>query len=153
MTLAGERGDVTPRDWHARPAPALRGGGDGDEPFHGAPLGFRVRLRRDLRLGVTPGLRSFWELARVMLPAYGIALVPERLGAIGWRSWAARPLLSLLGLPGDPAVALVVGYLLDIYAAVARCRPGSLALGFRCRLRRQPGRSGTLTRRTDFPYC
>jgi spore maturation protein SpmB len=96
-------------------------------PPHGAPSeaasplpepGLSARLRRDLRIGVKAGLQTFWELARVMIPAYGITLVLERLGVIQWLAHLARPLMSLLGLPGDAAVPLMVGYVLNIYAAV-----------------------------------
>jgi hypothetical protein len=83
-----------------------------------APPGLRERLRRDFRLGLRSGLRTFWELARVMIPAYGATLVLERLGVIEWLAAVARPLMSLLGLPGDAAVPLIVGYVLNIYAAV-----------------------------------
>lgn len=83
----------------------------------GAP-GSRSRLRRDLRRGALAGLQTFWDLAKVMVPAYGITLVLDRLGAIEWLTHLARPLMSLLGLPGDAAVPLVVGYVLNIYAAV-----------------------------------
>ncbi len=53
-----------------------------------------------------------------MIPAYGATLVLERLGVIQWLAQLARPLMSLLGLPGDAAVPLMVGYFLNIYAAV-----------------------------------
>ena len=53
-----------------------------------------------------------------MVPAYGVTLALERLGVIEWLAYLARPLMSLLGLPGDAAVPLVVGYVLNIYAAV-----------------------------------
>ncbi|MFA4966020.1 MAG: nucleoside recognition domain-containing protein, partial [Thermoleophilia bacterium] len=84
----------------------------------GPQVGRGARLRRDLRLGVAAGLRTFWELTRVMVPAYGITLVLQYLGVIEWLARAARPLMELLGLPGDAAVPLVVGYVLNIYAAV-----------------------------------
>ena len=92
-------------------------------PPSGAPSpqpspGLGARLRRDLRIGVKAGLQTFWELARVMIPAYGVTLVLERLGVIQWLADLARPLMSLLGLPGDAAVPLMVGYVLNIYAAV-----------------------------------
>src|SRR5665647_2584570 len=80
--------------------------------------GLGARLRRDLRIGVKAGLQTFWELARVMIPAYGVTLVLERLGVIQWLAHLARPLMSVLGLPGDAAVPLMVGYVLNIYAAV-----------------------------------
>ena len=81
-----------------------------------APL--RQRLLRDLRRGVRAGLQTFWELARVMVPAYAVTLVLQYVGVIDWLARAARPLMSLLGLPGDAALPLVMGYVLNIYAAV-----------------------------------
>jgi hypothetical protein len=80
------------------------------------------RLLRDLRAGLRAGLVTFWELARLMVPAYGITLVLQYVGAIAWLARAARPLMSLLGLPGDAALPLVVGYVLNIYAAVGSMR-------------------------------
>jgi hypothetical protein len=98
----------------AAPAPGAAFGEPSPQP---AP-GLGARLRRDLRIGVKAGLQTFWELARVMIPAYGVTLVLERLGVIQWLAHLARPLMSLLGLPGDAAVPLMVGYVLNIYAAV-----------------------------------
>src|SRR5450756_1422528 len=95
------------------PAPGAAFGEPSPQP---AP-GLGARLRRDLRIGVKAGLQTFWELARVMIPAYGVTLVLKRLGVIQWLAHLARPLMSLLGLPGDAAVPLMVGYVLNIYAA------------------------------------
>ncbi|OPZ45483.1 MAG: hypothetical protein BWY94_01312 [Actinobacteria bacterium ADurb.BinA094] len=95
--------------------PAARGPG---EPLPQPPHSFWDAARRDLRLGVLSGLRTFWELAKVMIPAYGITLVLDRLGVIARLAGVARPLMQVLGLPGDAAVPLVVGYVLNIYAAV-----------------------------------
>ena len=75
-------------------------------------------VRRDARAGVVSGMRTFWELARVMVPAYGVTLLADYLGVIRLLADAARPVMTLLGLPGDAAVPLVVGYVLNIYAAV-----------------------------------
>ena len=96
------------------PAPGAAFGEPSPQP---AP-GLGARLRRDLRIGVKAGLQTFWELARVMIPAYGVTLVLERLGVIQWLAHLARPLMSLFGLPGDAAVPVMVGYVLNIYAAV-----------------------------------
>jgi hypothetical protein len=87
-------------------------------PLPAPPLGFWPTVRRDLKLGVISGLQTFWDLAKVMIPAYGLTLALQQLGVIGWLSELARPLMTALGLPGDAAVPLVVGYVLNIYAAV-----------------------------------
>jgi hypothetical protein len=87
-------------------------------PLPQPPQGLWPTVRRDIRLGALAGLQTFWDLAKVMIPAYGLTLALQRLGVIGWLSGLARPLMSALGLPGDAALPLVVGYVLNIYAAV-----------------------------------
>jgi len=79
---------------------------------------FGRALRRDLPRGVRSGLATFWSLARAMVPAYGLALILEKLGVITVIAHVAQPVMSLLGLPGSAAVPLVLGYVLNIYAAV-----------------------------------
>lgn len=79
---------------------------------------FGRALRRDLPRGVRSGLATFWSLARAMVPAYGLALILEKLGVITVIAHVAQPVMSLVGLPGSAAVPLVLGYVLNIYAAV-----------------------------------
>ncbi len=95
--------------------PGARGPG---EPLPQPPRGVWSTARRDLRVGVLSGLHTFWMLTKVMIPAYGVTLALERLGVIARLAGVARPLMQSLGLPGDAAVPLVVGYVLNIYAAV-----------------------------------
>ena len=92
-----------------------------------APPGLRARLRRDTVLGLKAGVGTFWHLARFMIPAYGMALVLEELGVIEVLARAAAPVMSLLGLPGEAAVPLVVGWVLNIYAAVGAMEALSLS--------------------------
>ena len=75
-------------------------------------------LHADLRRGLRSGLRTFWDLIKMMVPAYFIALLLERVGVIEVVAQGAEPLMSLLGLPGEAAVPLVVGYVLNVYAAI-----------------------------------
>lgn len=78
----------------------------------------RETLRRDLVAGVRSGLVTFVTLARVMLPAYAAALVLQKLRVIDALARVAHPVMKLMGLPGGAAVPLVVGYVLNIYAAI-----------------------------------
>jgi hypothetical protein len=101
------------------PTPADGASLDGGVRGPATPAGsLRERLLRDVRRGLRSGLHTFWVLARVMVPAYGVTVVRERLGVITGLAGLTRPLMSRLGLPGDAAVPLVVGYVLNIYAAV-----------------------------------
>jgi hypothetical protein len=82
------------------------------------PIGRRAALTRDLRRGVIAGVQTFWTLAKAMIPAYGLTLVLQQLGVIDWLADVAAPLMVAIGLPGEAAVPLVFGYVLNIYAAV-----------------------------------
>jgi hypothetical protein len=93
------------------PVPAAEAGPDDHVPLKEA-------VRRDVVAGLRAGVGTFWDLAKVMVPAYGATLILERLGVIAWLAQATRPVMSLMGLPGDAALPLVVGYVLNIYAAV-----------------------------------
>ncbi len=75
-------------------------------------------FRRDLLLGVRSGLATFWMLTRTMVPAYGAALILEKIGAVDLLARVAQPVMSLLGLPGKAALPLVLGYILNVYAAI-----------------------------------
>ncbi len=98
-------------------------------PEQPAPPGaLRAQLRRDLVVGLKAGVATFWQLARFMIPAYALALILERLGAIDALARAASPLMSLLGLPGEAALPLVIGYVLNIYAAVGAMQALSLSV-------------------------
>jgi hypothetical protein len=79
---------------------------------------FLTSLRRDLPRGIRSGLETFWSLAKAMIPAYALALVLQKLGVITALAHVAQPVMSLMGLPGSAAVPLVLGYVLNVYAAV-----------------------------------
>jgi spore maturation protein SpmB len=83
--------------------------------------------RLDIRAGVTAGAKSglatFWDLAKVMLPALLGAIILQRIGAIGALAHVAAPVMHLLGLPGSAAVPLIVAWVLNLYAAIGAMTP------------------------------
>jgi hypothetical protein len=96
-------------------------------PDGAVPTGLRAQVRRDVVLGLKAGLKTFWQLARFMIPAYALALVLEYLGVVEALAEASAPVMSLLGLPGEAALPLIVGYVLNIYAAVGAMQALSLS--------------------------
>lgn len=94
------------------------GGGRGDGPGVTVAAPSSGAFAVDLRRGLRAGLGTFWDLIKMMVPAYFVALLLERLGVIAVLAKGAEPVMSLLGLPGEAAVPLVVGYVLNIYAAI-----------------------------------
>lgn len=88
------------------------------------PVASRLpRLRHDAVAGTKSGLVTFWDLAKVMVPAYLAALILQKVGAIDALAQAAAPVMHLVGLPGSAAVPLVVGWVLNIYAAIGSMQP------------------------------
>jgi hypothetical protein len=84
-------------------------------------------LAGDLRRGVVAGLESFWDLAKVMVPAYFLALSLQEFGAVKVLARVAAPAMGLLGLPGDAALPLMLGYFLNLYAAIGTIQALSLS--------------------------
>lgn len=91
----------------------------------------RPPARLDVRAGVIAGARSgvgtFWDLAKVMLPALLAAIILQRIGAIGALAHVAAPVMHLLGLPGSAAVPLIVAWVLNLYAAIGAMTPLGLS--------------------------
>jgi len=83
-------------------------------------------LTRRLRLGLERGLRACWVLFRISVPTYIVMDLLARLGVIAAIGKACAPLMGLFRLPGEAAIAVLLGYLVNIYAATAAA--GSLGL-------------------------
>lgn len=79
-----------------------------------------------LQRGLSKGLNTTWVLAKVVIPVYLIMALLGQTPILGWLAKLAQPLMSLLGLPGEAATALVIGNGLNIYAALGAI--GSLQL-------------------------
>ncbi|NMB24458.1 MAG: nucleoside recognition protein [Firmicutes bacterium] len=69
--------------------------------------------------GLRSGLDTIWELAKVVIPLTVVISVLKETGWLGLLAVKMEPLMSLLGLPGEAALALVVGYFVNIYSAIA----------------------------------
>lgn len=68
--------------------------------------------------GFMNGLRTTGVLLRVVIPVFGFVKVLEHTPLIGWISKTCDPLMGLLGLPGEAALAMVTGMVFNFYAAV-----------------------------------
>ncbi|NLK07409.1 MAG: nucleoside recognition protein [Firmicutes bacterium] len=69
--------------------------------------------------GLKNGINTVWELAKVVIPLTILISVLKETGLLGTLAGKMEPLMSLLGLPGEAALALVVGYFVNIYSAIA----------------------------------
>lgn len=77
--------------------------------------------------GFLVGLGTTWELTKIVLPIYFIVtflkFTPIMDTLAGWLS----PAMQMVGLPGEAAIALVLGNLLNLYAALGAITPLGLS--------------------------
>ncbi len=92
-------------------------------PPAGAAAG---RLGARLRRGLRRGGHTCWLLFRVTVPTFVAMDLLKRLGVVAALGAACAPAMGLFRLPGEAAIALVLGYLVNVYSATAAL--GSLGL-------------------------
>lgn len=68
--------------------------------------------------GVRKGFETMWILGKTLVPAYIVVHLLAKTPLLGWLSDVTGPWLHWIGLPGEAAVPLVLGLLLNLYAAV-----------------------------------
>ena len=71
-----------------------------------------------LKAAFRKSLQTSWVLIRVLLPAYIVVDLLKQTPVIPALGRAFGPMMAPLGLPGEAALALVLGCLANLYAAV-----------------------------------
>ncbi|MFC1475656.1 nucleoside recognition domain-containing protein [Candidatus Zixiibacteriota bacterium] len=79
----------------------------------------RPSFRQTLGAGLHKGLGSYWMLCKVMVPVYVIMTVLAQTPVLPWIAGICAPLMKYLGLPGDAAMALILGMTINLYASIA----------------------------------
>lgn len=83
-------------------------------------------MRDELRRGLRRAAHTCWVLFRVTVPTFIVIDLLRRLGVIDTIGAACAPAMSLFRLPGEAAIAVLLGYLVNLYTATAAL--GSLGL-------------------------
>lgn len=68
--------------------------------------------------GAKAGLRTTWELAKVVIPTAVVVAVFRSSGLLDAITAFFAPYMGLFGLSGQAAVVLFSGYFVNLYAAV-----------------------------------
>jgi len=76
--------------------------------------------------GLKNGLLTTWELALIMVPIYLLMTILSHTPVLQWIGRICRPMMELMGLPGEAAMGVVLGNLLNLYAAIGAVAPLSL---------------------------
>lgn len=71
-----------------------------------------------LKKGLISGLSTTWALGKIIFPITLLVTILQHTPVLQWVIKAVSPLMNLIGLSGDAAIPLVLGYVLNIYAAI-----------------------------------
>ncbi|MCL6449396.1 MAG: nucleoside recognition protein [Armatimonadetes bacterium] len=68
--------------------------------------------------GLHKGLFTLWEMTKIVIPVYLAVTFFKYTPVLDWIIKACAPLMHLFGLSGEAAVPLVLGNVLNLYAAI-----------------------------------
>jgi len=71
-----------------------------------------------IKRGLVHGFSVVFVLAKTIIPIYFVITFLEHTPVMELLAKGLTPYMSVLGLPGEAAIALVLGFLLNIYAAL-----------------------------------
>lgn len=75
-------------------------------------------LPNSVKTGLKKGLETTWMLAKVIIPVYIFVTILKYTPVIDWITILFEPVMGLFGLPGEAAIVLVLGNVLNLYAAI-----------------------------------
>lgn len=77
------------------------------------------RLLKASKVAIKPSLKSIVWLLKIMIPvSLGVKLL-EYFGILQWMAELIKPVFAFWGLPGESALVILSGALLNIYSAIA----------------------------------
>jgi hypothetical protein len=71
-----------------------------------------------MKRGLLVGLKTTWTLGKIIFPITLIMAILQYTPILPWLAKAITPFMQLFGLTGDAAIPLVLGYFLNLYAAI-----------------------------------
>lgn len=71
-----------------------------------------------LKRGIMSGLHITWELSKILVPIYFIVTFLKHTPIIDRVAIISAPLMGVFGLPGEAAIALVLGNIVNLYATI-----------------------------------
>ncbi|WP_347488453.1 nucleoside recognition domain-containing protein [Desulfoscipio sp. XC116] len=68
--------------------------------------------------GLYKGFSTIWDLVRVIVPVYVVVTFLKYTPIMDWIAGLFAPVMHFFGLPGEASLVLVLGKLINIYAAI-----------------------------------
>jgi len=76
------------------------------------------KVGSSLQKGLLSGLKTTWILAKVIFPVTLIVTLLQSTPILPWLMDLLSPAMRLIGLPGEAAIPLVLGNVLNLYAGI-----------------------------------
>ena len=87
----------------------------------------QTQFHSTLKRGFLNGLSIIFVMVKVIVPCYIAIEFIKYAGLIDVIGRIFKPFMSFLGLPGEAALGLIAGYLINLYAAIAVLTPLNLS--------------------------
>ncbi|KXZ39701.1 hypothetical protein SAMN05661008_00621 [Alkalithermobacter thermoalcaliphilus JW-YL-7 = DSM 7308] len=84
-------------------------------------------LLRSIKDGFKKGVETTWILSKVIIPVYLFVTILKYTPVINWIESIFKPFMSIFNLPGEAAIILVLGNVLNLYAAIGAMSAISLS--------------------------
>lgn len=75
-------------------------------------------MQKSLTEGFRKGIETTWMLAKVIIPVYICVTFLKYTPVIDWIAYICKPMMGLFNLPGEAALVLVLGNVLNLYAGI-----------------------------------
>ncbi len=86
------------------------------------------KISKTIINGFKNGLNITWILAKTIIPVYFFVNFLSYIGVLEWISNVFIPVMNIFGLPGKAAIVIVLGNVLNLYAAIGAIASISLSV-------------------------
>jgi hypothetical protein len=77
-----------------------------------------IKILGILKNGLKSGINTTWLLTKIIVPVYFIITILKYTKILDYIALFFAPAMKFLGLPGEAAVVLVLGNVVNLYAAI-----------------------------------
>ena len=84
-------------------------------------------LATSVKNGLINGLKCSWFLIKIIIPVYFFITILRHTPAMDWLTAVFAPAMGIFHLPGEAALPIITGFVLDEYGVIAAIRAVNLS--------------------------
>jgi len=88
-----------------------------------------MRILVIVKTGLYEGINVIWHLAKVVIPAIIVVFILQTTTLLHIIGQSVAPIMQLVGLPGNAAIAFIIGILTSIYGGIGAMLTLNLSTG------------------------